>query len=363
MPPRRSRGDRLRLSGLCSKALTYFAGHYCAKVSLRGTAKRNLSVVVCCLAIGLLGACGQTTANEASEVEGLEATSSNAPTEVLVKQVKFPAALLAEPTGSLLFGERLTGQIRRITPAGELEPEPVATVQTLGSEDDQRGLLGLVLLPDSRLVASWTRSSDNRLVAGVVFPAAEAQLIWEGPVSADRANGGGLALSAESEVLIGIGDLLADPNLAEDETVPNRKILALDPNGLPDQLPKILSTGWNNPFAIAVAPDGTPWVADNSAGDNPERIGRADRPASEAAALSTDGLTIAPSGLVALGSDRFGLCGYVSKQVEELNVREGRAERTGRVLADTCWTSVAALPDGRIVTATLDEIRVAVSAT
>lgn len=108
-------------------------------------------------------------------------------------------ALVAEPTGGLLFGERLTGQIRRITTAGELEPEPVATVQTLGSVEDQRGLLGLVLLPDSRLAASWTRSSDKRLVVGVVSPAAEAQLIWEGPLSADRANGGGLALSAGSK--------------------------------------------------------------------------------------------------------------------------------------------------------------------
>ena len=101
--------------------------------------------------------------------------------------------------------------------------------------------------------------------------------VWTGPPSATLADGGHLALDRRGRLLIGIGDL-QQPTRIDDAAYPNGKILALDPAGPAGQRPTILSAGWNNPFAFAVAPDGRVWVADNSPGKRPERIGRGDRP-------------------------------------------------------------------------------------
>jgi hypothetical protein len=176
--------------------------------------------------------------------------------------------------------------------------------------------------------------------------------VWSGPPSADRANGGALAVAADGRLLIGIGDLLADRRLDADPTVPNRKILALDPDGAPTQALRVISTGWNNPYAIAVTADGTPWVADNAGGLAPERIGRADRPGARAAKLRNDHETIAPAGLVDLGGGQLGVCGFVSGRLDEYHVRDNGAVRTGRVIAKPCRLGAAVLRDGRLVTLT-----------
>ena len=274
----------------------------------------------------------------------------------LVADAAEPVSPLVEADGAVLYAERRTGRVRRVDPDGRLDPEPVAEVAVVAGDGDQRGLLGLARLPDGALVVAATRAADGRLVVEQVAP--ERRLVWEGPSSADLANGGHLAVAADGSLLLGVGDLQEDRALADDPDVANRKVLALDPAGPPDQEPEVLSTGWNNPFALAVAADGTPWVADNSPGpDEPERVGRADRPAADAAALEVgDGGQVAPSGLADLDDGRLALCGYLAGAVLELAVEGGTAEPTGRVLARPCATGVAVLADGRLVTTTLDAV-------
>ena len=254
------------------------------------------------------------------------------------------------------FGERLTGRIRRVLPGGRLAADPVAIIPVIGSTDDQRGLLGLARTPEGRIFAAGVRPGDRRLVVVEVSQVAALRLVWVGPVTADRANGGALAVAADGSLLVGIGDLLANPALARDPSVPNRKILALDVDGSADQQPRVLSAGWNNPYAITVDKHGVPWVADNAGGRARERMGRADRPATEARPLGRVGETRAPSALVALGRNRFGVCGYVSRRVDEVRVVNGVAAVTGRVLAKPCAEGATRLTDGRLVTATEDAI-------
>lgn len=270
------------------------------------------------------------------------------------RHARFPVAPVALPNGGLLYGERLTGRIRSMGADGTLEAEPIATLASNGALNDQRGLLGLARMADGRVFASWTRAEDGRLVVGEVTPGSGAvpRLVWVGPQSANRANGGSLVATERGDLLVGVGDLLGNRALADDPRAPNRKLLALDPDGRADQLPRVLSTGWNNPYAVTATRAGVPWVADNSGGRAPERIGRGNRPANAAVPLTKTPATIAPAGIVALGEDRLGVCGFVSRRVDEYRIRDGAATPTGRRLAAPCSTGTALLADGRLVTLT-----------
>ena len=322
---------------------------------LRVTAGLTLALIV---VLGpALAACGSDPTPGGSAAPGTT-TPPLVGTRPLVAEAAFPVALLGEPDGSLLFAERLTGHVRRVAPGGTLDPEPVAAVGVVGAETDQRGLLGLARDHRGRLFAAWTRSSDGRLVVGQV-DVDPPRLVWEGPLSADLADGGHLAVQADGTLVIGIGDLLQPRDLADDPSVPNRKVLALDPEGPPDQAPRILSTGWNNPFALAVGADGTVWVGDNTGAEGPERIGRGDRPPSEATAMGGPGQgEVVPSALVVLDGNRLAMCTYLGRDLREVDVSGGRARLTGRTLAAPCATGAARLADGRVALALPDRILV-----
>ena len=70
----------------------------------------------------------------------------------------------------------------------------------------------------------------------------------------------------------------------------------LDPTGDPTQSPKVLSQGWNNPFAYDISGLDHLWVADNSPGTQPERIGRGDI----GNIIGTLSIKTAPAGLAVL---------------------------------------------------------------
>ena len=293
----------------------------------------------------IAGCSSEPSASTRSTGPAAEAPPSVASIE-LSGSPSLPGAMLAETDGSVLVGDRLTGRIVRLDPAGAVAPQQIDEVDVMARADDQRGLLGLARTADGRLFASWTRARDGRLVVGEVG-IDEPRLVWEGPVSADAANGGRLVV-ADGALVVGIGDLLADGDLADDTSVPNRKVLALDPDGVASQRPRILSAGWNNPFALAVDPEGVVWVADNTGAEGPERLGRADRPPSEARPLGGPGPgERAPSGLVVLDG-RFGVCGYLSGQVDALGT-DGDADA---VLVRPCRTGVVRLVDGRLAVGT-----------
>ena len=266
-----------------------------------------------------------------------------------------PVALVAEPDGSVLYAERLSGDVRRLGADDTPDPDPVAHVDTVGSESDQRGLVGLARASGGELYATWVRADDRRLVVGRI-DGDEPVVIWEGPASSDLANGGTLLVAPDGRLVVGIGDLQQDRALADDPTVANRKVLSLDPAGPPSQTPEVLSTGWNNPFALAYDDEGVLWVADNSPGDQPERIGRGDAPAEEATDLPTDEGEAAPSALVALGGGHLGRCGFLTGRLDAVDVRDGTPRLEGLVVAEPCRTGAALRSDGRIVTAADDQL-------
>lgn len=250
-----------------------------------------------------------------------------------------PVALAVTSDGGILVGERLTGAVRVIDADGRLRDAPLVRVEV--ATGGQRGLLGLAVL-GPRIFAAWTRPGDRRLVVGEVAP--ETRAVWEGPISSRLATGGHLEVSADGDLLIGVGDLQR-PELVDDPTTPNGKILRVDPNGRPDQVPAVVGAGWNNPFAFTVTDRGEIWVADNSPGRRPERLGQAG-----AAARATDlpGRR-APAALVEIDPGRLGLCGFLDGRLVEVDIT-AVPPRPGEVLvADGCRTGAVRLGEDRLV--------------
>lgn len=256
-------------------------------------------------------------------------------------------ALVARPDGSLRVATRERGQVIDVSAAGRPGP-PVAAVAVRA--DGQRGLLGLVVAPDGRTFASWTRP-DGVLVVGQVDPGPE-RVVWEGPPSADLANGGHLAWR-RGRLVLGVGDLQQGTR-TDDPAAVNGKLLTLDPEGPPGQEPLVLSSGWNNPFAFTVLDDGAVWVADNAPGDTGERLARGDRP-DPAPVLLAEGT--APAGIDHIGATDLVVCGFKSGRLVRYRLEGGRP-REHRVLATDCRTSVAVMGDGRVVYAAADGLRV-----
>lgn len=270
----------------------------------------------------------------------------------LVDPAAFPAAMAPLPDGGLLYGERLTGAIRRIDPDGRLEPEPVATLR-VSTEGEQRGLLGLAVDGGGRIFASWT-DPLRRMVVGEVDHD-PIRLIWRGPQSRTRSNGGRIAFAPDGSLVIGVGELL-QAELVSDPAAPNGKLLRLDPDGDADQTPEVISAGWHNPFAFTFAPDGALWVADNSPAPDAERLARGDvggRPS----AISLLPPDTVPAGIAAVSNAELLVCGYLSRTLQPYRVgSDGRGSIAGLPLAYDCGIGVVRLADGRVVYANETEI-------
>lgn len=308
------------------------------------------------LALVASACAGANEVNGGSPVEASSPKPDLVASQVLVDRAAFPAAMAATPDGGILFGERLTGDIRRVSPEGEVS-EAVAHVE-VSTDGEQRGLLGLTVDAKERIVAAWTDvDPDRTLLVGQVAPG-PIEILWRGPPTAERANGGRIALwRADGDaLLVGVGNLL-DPAAAARPDTPNGKFVIVDRGSGPAQRPATLSAGWNNPFAFTVTSKGAVWVADNAGGEGAERLARADEgPMPTRITQPLQAPHSAPSGLAALDEDTMLLCTYGTRELQEWSVVD-REARFLRTLADDCSLGVIVLADGRVAYANEQQIR------
>lgn len=261
-----------------------------------------------------------------------------------------PAALVALPGGGLRYGERRTGRIFEVAPLGTA-PRLVDHLDVVAA--GQRGLLGLAIDRQGRTFASWTRP-DGRLVLGQVGEGTP-RLVWLGPRTKRRANGGHLVAAPDGSLIVGVGDLLNAAQV-DDPEAPNGKLLAVDPDGPTSQRPTVVSAGWNNPFAFTVTDSGELWVADNTGRDGVERIARGDRHGRPSAVTSLR-RTRAPSGIAALAERKFALCGFVSGRLERVDASTLPARIERKPIAGDCSLGVVGLADGTLAYADETAIR------
>lgn len=263
------------------------------------------------------------------------------------RKVAVVAALAALPGDDVRVGELRSGTVRDVTGrTGRLGLQvggPVARVAV--SSGGQRGLLGLAVDRDGTTYAASTdRTPARRIVVDRLSAGGPPHRVWTGPRSATLANGGHLALAPDGRLVIGIGDLGRRDRLT-DPRYPNGKLLSLATGGPATQRPRVLSGGWNNPYAFAFTPDGTLWVADNAPGAQPERLGRGDGDGPR----TPLGRKTAPSGLVALDDRTLAVCGVVSHRLDRYVIQDDGTTRFGGTIADGCTFGVVRRTDGSLV--------------
>lgn len=262
--------------------------------------------------------------------------------------------------------DRIDGTIRSLDiDDGDAPPEIIATI-AVGTDGEQRGLLGQVIIDDRRF-ASWTQPADAsgefEIVVGEVVDGAAGDIVWSG----GRAGGGaigGVLDELDGQILLGLGR-----NTAWDaDTDAGGAFLVISPDASPgdDGLP--LSVGYTNPWAFTVTESGHLWFADNAAGPDPddpsiddiERIGRGDLIANRNDVERITEPGRAPTAMVELDDGRIGICGFLDNELRAYEIVEpadGDSEPTALDRAGTimpCLTGAAVFTDGTIVTATQD---------
>jgi Glucose / Sorbosone dehydrogenase len=257
------------------------------------------------------------------------------------------AALSRHADGGLLVAPLAGGPIGFVDAKGQLIEARLRVPQV--RTDGQRGLLSLTFSPQRQLYASWVPRGSDRLVVGILTRKLAPQIIWKGPHTSTFANGGHLAFAPDGRLVIGIGESGARPR-------GRGAMLSLEPNGPPYQVPHILSTGWNNPFAFAFTRDGSLWVADNATGKQPERLARGD--GGKPYEVSDLPRKTAPSGLAALPNGDLALCGAVSGTLDRYRHEPGGHWKRVGTIATGCRYGVVLLDDGRLAYADKDTIRV-----
>jgi glucose/arabinose dehydrogenase len=201
-----------------------------------------VSVVACALTAALLGtACSGPTSRPSADTRtaGPAAAGSapaSSPTRAGQLRVSefaggltTPWGLVALPDGTLLVGERDTGQILRV---GGTDRTVLTTLHDVvpGGEG---GLLGLVLTPDrSRLLAYLTAARDNQIVA---LPwdgsrLGQPQTLRTGIPKGLRHDGGRMVVGPDGYLYVGTGET-GQPDLAQDKSSPGGKILRLTLDG------------------------------------------------------------------------------------------------------------------------------------
>ncbi len=247
------------------------------------------------------------------------------------------------PDGRIRYAQR-TGTVYELT--SRRADKSIELVQLPVDTEDQRGILGMATDDTGRLFASWVDTKGVLLVS--LVESGLSTTVWTGPQTAAKANGGHLVMDSHGQLVIAIGDL--------SQGGARGVFYQLNPNGDATQTPKVLSKGWNNPFAYDITGLDHLWVADNSPGTQPERIGRGDT----GNIIGTLSIKTAPAGLAVLSETNevttVAICGFVSQRLDRWQITD--KVTLAQPLATNCTTAVTLLPDGRLAYATVDSIMI-----
>ncbi len=268
-----------------------------------------------------------------------------------------PASVLTPAPGGreLLWTERGSGVVRRgpVTASGVGPGTAIAELDVRPGVAG--GVRGLALTADGRAFASFVRARDQRLVVAEIGPAVP-RIVWRGPRVESRLVGGGLAALPGGRLVLGVGDQGRTVAAADARSILGR-VVTLDPDGRASQVPRRRSRGWHDPTALAVGRAGHVWVADRAAGEDAERLGRADRPRAGAvrSPFRRDPVALA----VAADGRMLLVCGRRSGRIDRTMLRGVVAGSEPEVLRARCRYGVAVAGDQVLVSDDAGRIRVA----
>ena len=297
--------------------------------------------------------CSSTEGSEANS-EPQTSVDPNGASSAVVTRVpaKEATALAVDEDGRLLVGERLSGRVSSVDPDSGTA-EQLFTIEDLDADLEQGGLLDLAVDTEGTVLASHTDTDGHLVIDGVDVSSGKLTRRWDGPVAAERANGGRMAVlggdtAAQDTLVVGVGDLLDAERSSQPDTA-NGKLLVINDSGQASPF----ATGLNNPFALGTDGKNTVWVADNAPGNDPERLLRLTAARSEKVASWTD--TRVPSGLAVLDGGTLAICYYATGDLVLVDADDPAGGRGPRV-ADDCRYGVESLGDRRLAYAAEDEV-------
>jgi glucose/arabinose dehydrogenase len=179
-----------------------------------------------------------------------------------------PATFVIDHSGAIFYGERLTGEIRRIDPATGKDTSVITIPQVVGEVTNEQGLVGLTL-PPAFPSDDWLYAYATRMVHGVATDqilriqmngnkAKGWKVMLDVEVAGVRHNGGRLLFGPDGMLYAVVGETLQS-QLAQDRSVNGGKILRMTPDG---KVPKdnpfpgslVYSYGHRNSFGLAFDP-------------------------------------------------------------------------------------------------------------
>lgn len=173
--------------------------------------------------------------------------------ETVATGLEVPWELVFLPDGSALVTER-PGRVRRLSPDGELDPDPVAEIPVAATGEG--GLLGLAIDPEferNRLVYLYRTTDAGNEVVRYRYERGELReeaVILDGIRASPIHDGGRIRFGPDDRLYVSTGDA-GQEALAQDRSSLNGKLLALAPasyraDGAGSEV-EVVSYGHRNP--------------------------------------------------------------------------------------------------------------------
>jgi glucose/arabinose dehydrogenase len=249
------------------------------------------------VALAALAACTQDTPTVSAPAPTSSTTSSttaaSTPTpaggEIVARPVatglEHPAAFLIDRTGAIFYGERLTGEIRRIDPQTGKDTSVFTVSHVVGEVTNEQGLVGLAV-PPSFPGSPWLYAYATRTVQGVARDQILAirmegdrgvaiKTVLDVQAAGVRHNGGRMVFGRDGMLYVVVGET-EQSDLAQDRSVNSGKVLRMTPTGgVPKDNPfpgsRVYSYGHRNSFGVAFDPEtGNLWETENGPECNDE---------------------------------------------------------------------------------------------
>jgi glucose/arabinose dehydrogenase len=188
--------------------------------------------------------------------------------KMVATDLDHPATFVIDDTGAIFYGERLTGEIRRIDPKTGKNTSVFTIPDVIGNVTNEQGLVGLTIPPSfpqqPYLYAYATRKVGGTAVDQILKirmngdTGTGMQLVLTVQKAGIRHNGGRLLFGPDGMLYVVVGET-EQSQLAQDKSVNSGKVLRVTPSGgVPKDNPfkgsLIYSYGHRNSFGLAFDP-------------------------------------------------------------------------------------------------------------
>jgi glucose/arabinose dehydrogenase len=235
------------------------------------------------LAAILLVGCTASTTTETTTPPATSAPATSAPAssppvqpaggtiveKMVATGLDHPATFVFDSTGAIYYGERLTGEIRRIDPKTGKNTSVFTVPDVIGNLTNEQGLVGLAVPPSFPQESPYLYAYATRSVKGVAEDqilrikmdggkGTSMQLVLNVQKAGIRHNGGRLLFGPDGSLYVVVGET-EQSQLAQDMSVNSGKVLRMTPTGgVPKDNPfkgsLIYSYGHRNSFGLGFDP-------------------------------------------------------------------------------------------------------------